>query len=112
MLYVIYTYAHAYAHAHAHTSYLQCKASGGRFRGKLGRVLFQTDGLFQSILPPASENSDPIATNKVAFRLFGCMPGFVGLRGRVEPVGDNDDTCKVRGLSCQRWVTAGTKVDS
>ena len=32
---------------------------------------------------------------QVGFKLFGIIPGFVGLRGTVEPVGDNDDTVKV-----------------
>lgn len=34
-------------------------AAGGRFRGKIGRALFRTAGLFQSVLQP------DIATNKV-----------------------------------------------
>ena len=36
--------------------------SGGRFRGAIGRMLFQTTGLFQSILPG---DSAPVAVNKV-----------------------------------------------
>jgi hypothetical protein len=35
-------------------------AAGGRFRGRIGRTLFQTAGLFQSVLEP------DIATNKVS----------------------------------------------
>jgi hypothetical protein len=31
----------------------------------------------------------------VAFRLFGILPGYVGLRGRIEPVGGGGDTVKV-----------------
>jgi hypothetical protein len=31
----------------------------------------------------------------VAFKLFGILPGFVGLRGKVIPVGDDKDTVKV-----------------
>ena len=42
---------------------LACAASGGRFRGTLGRTLFQTTGLFQSVLKPG------VVTNKV--RLWG-----------------------------------------
>eukprot|EP00195_Chlamydomonas_chlamydogama_P009774 CAMPEP_0202902494 /NCGR_PEP_ID=MMETSP1392-20130828/16886_1 /ASSEMBLY_ACC=CAM_ASM_000868 /TAXON_ID=225041 /ORGANISM="Chlamydomonas chlamydogama, Strain SAG 11-48b" /LENGTH=213 /DNA_ID=CAMNT_0049589267 /DNA_START=322 /DNA_END=959 /DNA_ORIENTATION=+ len=66
--------------------------SGGRFRGKVGRALFRTAGLFQSVLPgePA-----PIVTNKVGFKIFGVLPGAVGLRGVVEPVGEGGDTVKV-----------------
>lgn len=37
-----------------------CTAAGGRFRGRIGRTLFQTTGLFQSVLEP------DIATNKVS----------------------------------------------
>ncbi|PNW74967.1 hypothetical protein CHLRE_12g502250v5 [Chlamydomonas reinhardtii] len=63
--------------------------AGGRFRGKIGRALFRTAGLFQSVLQP------DIATNKVEFKLFGMLPGFVGLRGRVVPQGDAGDTVQV-----------------
>ncbi|KAK9841011.1 hypothetical protein WJX81_005276 [Elliptochloris bilobata] len=66
------------------------KPAGGRFRTRWGRALFNTTGLFQSVLEP------DLATNKVAFRLFGCVPGHVGLRGTVEPIGDDRDTVKVR----------------
>ncbi len=68
--------------------------SGGRFRGKVGRALFQTAGLYQSVI--TGEDGKFYATNKVAFKLFGRLPGFVGLRGVVQPVEDGkDDTCDV-----------------
>eukprot|EP00878_Enallax_costatus_P021145 GHUV01022378.1.p1 GENE.GHUV01022378.1~~GHUV01022378.1.p1 ORF type:complete len:153 (+),score=50.07 GHUV01022378.1:1456-1914(+) len=54
--------------------------AGGRFRGRIGRALFKTTGVFQSVLQP------DIATNKVAFKLFGVLPGAIGLRGKVVPV--------------------------
>ncbi|GLC43911.1 hypothetical protein PLESTB_000922200 [Pleodorina starrii] len=63
--------------------------AGGRFRGRIGRALFRTAGLFQSVLQP------DIATNKVEFRLFGFLPGHVGLRGRVLPQGERGDTVQV-----------------
>uniref|UniRef100_A0A7S0RYJ4 Plastid lipid-associated protein/fibrillin conserved domain-containing protein n=1 Tax=Chlamydomonas leiostraca TaxID=1034604 RepID=A0A7S0RYJ4_9CHLO len=63
--------------------------SGGRFRSSLGRTLFRTTGLFQSVLKP------DVATNKVAFRLLGVLSGYIGLRGQVLPVGDTGDTVKV-----------------
>ncbi|GIL70436.1 hypothetical protein Vretimale_3563 [Volvox reticuliferus] len=63
--------------------------AGGRFRGRIGRALFRTTGLFQSVLKP------DIATNKIEFRLFGFLPGSVGLRGRVRPEGENGDTVQV-----------------
>lgn len=69
--------------------------AGGRFRSKLGRLLFQTTGVFQSVL----QLDPPVATNKVAFKLFGLIPGYVGLRGAVEPLADDParrrDTAKV-----------------
>jgi len=40
--------------------------------------------------------TDQHAMLQVAFKLFGCIPGHVGLRGRVEAVGDGRDTVKVR----------------
>eukprot|EP00877_Chromochloris_zofingiensis_P012707 jgi/Chrzof1/7690/Cz02g33030.t1 len=63
--------------------------AGGRFRGRIGRALFRTTGVYQSVLQP------DIATNKIEFRLFGLLPGSVALRGTVQPVGENEDTVKV-----------------
>ncbi|GFR46858.1 hypothetical protein Agub_g8498, partial [Astrephomene gubernaculifera] len=63
--------------------------AGGRFRSRLGRFLFRTAGLFQSVIQP------DIATNKVEFKLFGLLPGYVGLRGRVVPQGEGGDTVAV-----------------
>jgi hypothetical protein len=65
-------------------------AAGGRFRGKVGRSLFRTAGLYQSVIAP------DIVTNKIEFRLLGLIPGSVGLRGKVLPIGERGDTCKVR----------------
>jgi len=81
--------------------------AGGRFRGRVGRLLFRTTGVFQSVLPlPAGEgqegkkarpgkeeegeNAAPgaavaLAVNKVSFKLFGLIPGYVGLRGLCYP---------------------------
>ncbi|GAX74034.1 hypothetical protein CEUSTIGMA_g1484.t1 [Chlamydomonas eustigma] len=67
------------------------QAAGGRFRGALGRSLFKTTGVFQSVLA----GDPPIAVNKVAFNLLGLIPGYVGLRGRVEPFGDDDESVSV-----------------
>eukprot|EP00887_Chlorella_sp_A99_P000964 scaffold5.g964.t1 len=49
-------------------------SGGGRFRTRLGKLLFATTELCQSILPP-----DVV----VGFRLFGFIPGSVGLRGKL-----------------------------
>jgi hypothetical protein len=68
---------------------------GGRFRTGAGKLLFRTRGLFQGVFPP------DVVTNKVAFSLFGCLPGAVGLRGRLVSVPqaeggrDEKDTAKV-----------------
>lgn len=40
-------------------------ASGGGFRGPLGRLLFRTTGLYQSVLRGANPTDDPIVVNKV-----------------------------------------------
>lgn len=45
--------------------------------------------MFQAVLRP------DVATNKVAFKLLGLLPGYVGLRGQLEPVGGGGDTVKV-----------------
>lgn len=75
--------------------------AGGRFRTGLGRFLFQTTGLFQSVLQP------DIVVNKVDLKIFGFIPCYVGLRGRLVSVaglteddeaaskGDMKDTVKV-----------------
>lgn len=47
-----------------------CKpAAGGRFRGSIGRVLFRTTGVFQSVLEP------DVATNKVGVARLGADGG-------------------------------------
>ncbi|KAL4445848.1 hypothetical protein ABPG77_009047 [Micractinium sp. CCAP 211/92] len=69
--------------------------AGGRFRGGLGKLLFRTTLLAQSVLQP------DVVTNKVAFRLLGLIPGSVGLRGSFvscpdrEGGEDRKDTVKV-----------------
>ncbi|KAL4425751.1 hypothetical protein ABPG75_009767 [Micractinium tetrahymenae] len=69
--------------------------AGGRFRGGLGKLLFRTTLLAQSVLQP------DVVTNKVAFRLLGVVPGSVGLRGAFvscpdrEGGEDRKDTVKV-----------------
>ena len=48
---------------------------------------------------------------QVAFRLLGCVPGHVNLRGRVQPLGDSRDTVKVlRPRSVLREAAAGLAV--
>lgn len=49
--------------------------AGGRFRSQIGRALFQTTGLFQSVLTPA------LVVNKVAFRILGLISGSISIRG-------------------------------
>lgn len=69
--------------------------AGGRFRTGLGKLLFSTRRLCQSVLRP------DLVINKVEFALFGFIPGAVGLKGNLisipEKQGgeDNKDTVKV-----------------
>jgi len=63
--------------------------AGGRFQSSIGRAIFRTRGIFQSVLEP------DIVTNKVEFALLGILRGAVGLRGRLEPEGSSGDTVKV-----------------
>ncbi|KAK9829022.1 hypothetical protein WJX72_003469 [[Myrmecia] bisecta] len=63
--------------------------AGGSFRTGLGRLLFPTKKLCQSILQPDT------VTNKVEFALLNILPGWVGLRGRFEERGDGKDTVQV-----------------
>ncbi|KAL1512049.1 hypothetical protein AB1Y20_005323 [Prymnesium parvum] len=50
-------------------------AAGGKYRGRVGRLLFRTEALFQHVLPHA------LAVNAVHFRLLGLLEGKAILRG-------------------------------
>ena len=52
-------------------------AAGGRFRGRIGRTIFRTRGLFQHLIAPDR------AVNCVTFRLFGLVDGAAVLTGKV-----------------------------
>ena len=54
--------------------------AGGRFRGGLGSALFRTVGLEQNLYEP------DVVVNRVAFLVFGLIPGEVVLRGTFAPV--------------------------
>jgi hypothetical protein len=60
--------------------------AGGVFRSKIGRLIFKTEGLEQNLVEPN------FVENRVAFELFGCIPGEVKLRGTFEQskAHDND----------------------
>lgn len=75
----------------------QGQPAGGRFRGTVGRALFRTAGLFQSVMQP------DIATNKVQFNLLGCIPGFVGLRGKVRLAHSHLDVVAL-GCCCNQML--------
>jgi hypothetical protein len=68
--------------------------AGGAFRGTLGRALFSTRLLAQSVLKP------DVVTNYVGFALLGGIPGGVGLRGRLvsvpESPGGADDAATAK----------------
>ena len=54
--------------------------AGGRFRGGLGSALFRTVGLEQNLYEP------DVVVNRVAFLVFGLIPGEVVLQGTFAPV--------------------------
>lgn len=59
-------------------------AVGGYLRSPLGRLLFQTTGLFQHLIQP------DVIVNLLQFRLFGFIKGMVTLYGNVSA--DENDT--------------------
>jgi hypothetical protein len=63
--------------------------AGGRFRTGLGKFLFKTNALCQSIIRP------DIVTNKINISLFGFIPLSVGLRGKLVPELSEASTVKV-----------------
>ena len=54
----------------------RANAAGGKYRGRVGRLLFRTTALFQHVLP------DAVAVNVIQFKLFGLLPGAAVLPGR------------------------------
>ena len=54
----------------------KANAAGGQFRGRLGRLLFRTEALFQHVLAP------DLAVNVINFKLFGLFDGAAVLAGR------------------------------
>jgi hypothetical protein len=66
--------------------------AGGRFRSGIGKILFRTTGLCQSVLQP------DLVTNKIEALLFGFLPIAVGLRGYLVSIpqkegGPNTEDC-------------------
>lgn len=61
--------------------------AGGRFRGRLGQLIYQNEGLYQHILPPAttatstSTPSGPMVVNYIKGKLLNCIPLAVLLVG-------------------------------
>jgi hypothetical protein len=60
--------------------------AGGRFRGGLGAALFRTVGLEQNLYQP------DVVVNRVAFLVFGLIPGEVVLQGNFAPVEIEEET--------------------
>jgi hypothetical protein len=54
----------------------RANAAGGKYRGRVGRLLFRTTALFQHVLP------DAVAVNVIQFKLLGLVPGAAVLPGR------------------------------
>ena len=65
----------------------KANAAGGRFRGRVGRLLFRTTAMYQHVLYHSTGN---LAINFIKFRLLGLLPGSVVLRGAVEPEADRE----------------------
>ena len=62
--------------------------AGGFFRSKFGRKIFKTEGLEQNLIEPNA------VENRVAFELFGCLPGEVCLQGTFEQSKEHDNDGK------------------
>lgn len=78
----------------------KANAAGGKYRGRVGRLLFRTETLFQHVLPGDT------AVNVIHFRLFGCIPGTAVLRGRWARASDTDLETLRRGG--ERVLSANT----
>ena len=63
----------------------RANAAGGRFRGRVGRLLFRTTALYQHI----QKDGDGLrAVNANRFRFLGLLPGCAVLRGVAEKEND------------------------
>ena len=62
--------------------------AGGRFRGRLGRLLYRNEGLYQNILRDTEGRT--LAVNYIRGRLFSRVPLSVILRGVVAPLAPVD----------------------
>ena len=63
----------------------RANAAGGRFRGRVGRLLFRTTALYQHI---QKDGESLRAVNANRFRFLGLLPGCAVLRGSAEKEND------------------------
>jgi len=63
--------------------------AGGRFRGRLGRAIYQNEGLYQHIVK-SSTGSTPVVINYIRGKLLSLIPLAVILRGRAIPLGEEE----------------------
>ena len=63
----------------------RANAAGGRFRGRVGRLLFRTTALYQHI---QQDGETLRAVNANRFRFLGLLPGCAVLRGSAEKEND------------------------
>ena len=63
----------------------RANAAGGRFRGRIGRLLFRTTALYQHI---QQDGESLRAVNANRFRFLGLLPGCAVLRGSAEKEND------------------------
>ena len=55
----------------------RANAAGGRFRGRVGRLIFRTTAMYQCV-------SETAAVNMIRWRFLGLLPGCTVLRGDLE----------------------------
>lgn len=60
--------------------------AGGRFQGRLGRLLYRNDGLYQHVLKALSPTESIGVVNYIRGRIFGLIPLSIVLYGRAVPL--------------------------
>lgn len=78
-------YSVAYTSSSPEQARVGSAPAGGRFRGRIGRLLFLNRGIFQHIYSPNT------VVNLVAFKLLGVLQGAVGLKGTLTPLASDEN---------------------
>ena len=95
------------------SSSVRANAAGGKYRGRVGRLLFRTEHLFQHVLPPAEpESADlpspPSAVNVIQFKLLGLFAGAAVLAGRWRRADGAAELAQLRGNSTRELSPTNT----